>query len=308
MTDHSPLRRGGWPAALWAGLLSLAQPGLGQVYAGAWQLGFVLFAIALAGWILVYTITWTIAPVPIAVAAVVVLEIAVIFFQIGAAVDAVRRIRRSRETIQGTWYRSTWIAAIVMLGVTVFGPHLLAADGFGWRSFSVASASNRPNLLKGDFVVADIRISGRAPDYGDMVVFVNPKQPDLDYLKRVVGLPGDRVQLRNGTLYLNGQPVPRSLIGPRPPSGNVEFEMYRERMPNGRTYNILQALAVHPQDDTEEFMLPAGHLFALGDDRDNSLDSRMPKEVGYVPQANIIGRVRTIYWASDLSRVLQPVE
>ena len=300
--------RVGWRRALWAGLLSLVQPGLGQIYAGAWRLGFVLFAIALGGMILIYLMTWATAPTPAALACFVAIGAAVIVFQAGAAVDAVIRVRRLHETIQRPWYRSTWVAAIVMFGITIYGPSVVPIDGYGWRSFSVASSSNGPNLLVGDIVMADIRRPGVLPDLGDVAVFQNPRQPDVDYIKRVIGLPGDRVQMRRGTLYLNGRAVPRDATGTWPPTGRFEAKIYRETLPNGRAYNILEVSDDQTQDDTEEFSVPPGHIFVLGDNRDNSVDSRMPRDVGYVPQENIYGRVLTVYWARDLSRLFKAVE
>ena len=136
----------------------------------------------------------------------------------------------------------------------------------------------------------------RSPAYGDMVVFRPPGDPKVDYLKRVVGLPGDRVQLRDGILYLNDKPAPREAQG----------RQYRETLPNGRSYMILEAPR-SASESTEEFKVPTGFFFVLGDNRGNSLDSRH-KQIGYIPLANLVGTVRTIYWTTDPSRLLSRVQ
>jgi signal peptidase I len=128
-------------------------------------------------------------------------------------------------------------------------------------------------------------------------VFRHPKDPNVDLIKRVVGLPGDRVQLRDSILHLNGKPVLRD------PAGRSKF---RETLPGGRAYMILET----PQgagQNTQEFTVPAGSFFALGDNRGNSLDSRFDA-VGYVPFAHVIGTVRTVYWSSEPSRLLSRVQ
>ena len=174
----------------------------------------------------------------------------------------------------------------------------------GWRSFHIASGSNMPTLLTTDYVLVDTYHPGSVPAYGDMVVFRHPRDPNVDYIKRVVGLPGDRVQLREGILYLNGKPVPREPKAGAP--GNPAFQQYRETLPNGRAYMILETPESTSQS-THEFTVPSGFFFVLGDNRGNSLDSRH-KDLGYVPLANVIGTVRTIYWSNEPARLLSRVQ
>jgi signal peptidase I len=298
--------KSGWLRTLWAGLLSLLLPGLGQVYAGAWGLGLLLYLVALAFDVSLITLTRMMPPTGLVVAA---FAIAVVLFRLALAIDAGRRIRSGSIVPGRPWYRSAWLAAIPMVAIGVAWQST-GADYYppGWRSFHVSSGSNMPTLLVSDYVLADTHHRGSAPDYGDVVVFRHPKDPNVNYIKRVVGLPGDRVQMRDTILYLNGTPVPRESQGfhtmfSAPPAANSK--LYRETLPNGRAYTILEQPGGVGQN-TAEFTVPAGSFFVLGDNRGNSLDSRF-EAVGYVPFANVIGKVRTIYWSSDPSRLLSRV-
>jgi signal peptidase I len=294
MSDPATPAKGGWLRALWAGLLSLVLPGLGQVYGGAWRLGIVLYVAAIAidlSWIALTKL------VPPTATALATSAGAVLLYHLVVAIDAIRRVGSRSMTAPGRWHRSTWLAAIVMIALNIglqLAKELLYTPG--WRSFHVASGSNMPTLLTTDYVMVDINHPGAVPAYGDIVVFRPPGDPKVDYLKRVVGLPGDRVQLRDGILYLNDKPVPRESQG----------KQFRETLPNGRSYMILET----PQsasESTEEFKVPPGFLFVLGDNRGNSLDSRH-KQIGYIPLANLVGTVRTIYWTTDPSRLLSRVQ
>ena len=294
MTDVAAPARSGWLRVSWAGLLSLVLPGLGQVYAGAWRLGVVLYVIAIAIDFSVLGLTRLVPPTPVALAASTA---AVVLFRLAVAIDAARRVRSRSATAPSPGYRSTWLAAVAMIAIGVglqFARE--AAYSPGWRSFHVASGSNMPTLLTTDYVMVDTRHPGAVPGYGDMIVFRHPRDPKVDYMKRVVGLPGDRVQLRDGTLYLNDKPMQRE----------PQDKAYRETLPNGRSYMILETPR-SASERSEEFKVPPGFFFALGDNRGNSLDSRH-KELGYVPIANVIGPVRTIYWTMEPGRLLSSVQ
>lgn len=187
-----------------------------------------------------------------------------------------------------------------------------------YQPFSIPSGSMRPTLLEGDYLFVskfsygysrysfpfgpdlfDGRIWGGEPELGDVVVFKLPSNPRLDYIKRVVGLPGDTVQMRGGELYLNGQAVERESVGtindiditeqPRP------VQVYRETLPNGVSYETLDITEGTIGDDTREFIVPEGHYFMLGDNRDNSADSRFT--VGFVPYENLVGRSTFIFFS-----------
>ncbi len=188
-----------------------------------------------------------------------------------------------------------------------------------FQPFTIPSGSMMPTLLVGDYIFVNKfaygfskyslpfspdLFSGRVlefskPKRGDVIVFRLPSDPDIDYIKRLEGLPGDRIQMINGVLYINGKPVPKVPDGSftsdyrLDPGANVPI--FRETLDNGKTYDTLDESPVSRGDNTPEFIVPAGHYFFMGDNRDNSLDSRF--DVGYVPEENIVGRASVIFFS-----------
>ncbi len=142
------------------------------------------------------------------------------------------------------------------------------------------------------------RIMGRLPVRGDVVVFADPKDPGRTLIKRIIGLPGDRIQLIRGRLVINDGLIPRTYdksYSYREPKGRiVSVREFREDNPEGRSYYIAERSDFGHLDNTAEYRVPAGHVFAMGDNRDNSADSRVLSGVGYVPVENIIGRAEVI--------------
>jgi signal peptidase I len=176
----------------------------------------------------------------------------------------------------------------------------------------------RPTLLEGDYLfvtkwaygysrhslpfsppIFSGRIWGSDPQRGDVVVFKFPPNPSLDYIKRVIGLPGDRVQMKAGQLFINGQAIPRDKVGQidNPDITEVDrpVDVYRETLPNGVSYDTLDLTPNSIGDDTREFVVPEGHYFMMGDNRDNSTDSRFT--VGFVPEENLVGRANIIFFS-----------
>jgi signal peptidase I len=299
MSDKAAVASMGWLRALWGGLLSLPWPGLGQIYAGWWWLGIVLFVLFTAFDMSLLSLTWLAQPTPAVVAVGIAL---VVIPRLVVTVDAVRRVRSRWVAGPRPWYRSTWLAAVVVVAVTL-GIQSAAVADFppGWQGFHAASESNMPTLLANDYFLADVRHPGALPDYGDVIVFRQPGNAKVVYVKRVVGLPGDLVQMRDGVLYLNDKPMPREALRPAVSFHNAltgtTFREYRESLPNGRSYRIIQGAAGTPPT-SELFKVPPQALFVMGDNRDNSLDSRY-KQFGYVPTAGVIGVAETIYWTGD---------
>jgi len=194
---------------------------------------------------------------------------------------------------------------------------------FLFQTFNIPSGSMEGTLLVGDYLFVSKfsygythyslpfspplfsgRIFGSQPKRGDVVVFRLPRDPSIDYIKRVIGLPGDRVQMIDGLLYINNVVVQRERVedyidsdeGVRP----IRVKRWRETLPNGVSYDTLDRIEQSDSDDTQPYLVPPGHFFAMGDNRDNSLDSRFAAArggVGYVPFENIIGRAETIFFS-----------
>jgi len=200
------------------------------------------------------------------------------------------------------------------------GLMLLAGTAIG-QPFIVPSGSMEPTLMVGDEIAAAKyaygygrysspvgvipfkgRILEQPPERGDIAVFALPRDPSQTYVKRVIGLPGDRVQMRGGLLYINGTAVPRRAVGPVTMMAEgmpVRAVRYVETLPNGRAHDIV-TIPGGPLGDTPEFVVPPAHYFMMGDNRDNSLDSRVePTEggVGFVPADNLIGRVDRVLFS-----------
>jgi len=155
------------------------------------------------------------------------------------------------------------------------------------------------------------RVLARMPERGDIVVFKLPSDNRTDYIKRVIGLPGDHIQVTDGVLYINGEAVPRVAAGTFDvevhPGEIRHVPQYRETLPNGVSYLTLDATPFGPGDFTEEFVVPADHFFMMGDNRDNSLDSRFQSEVGYVPFENLVGRAEVRFFSTNGSAAIWQV-
>ena len=208
------------------------------------------------------------------------------------------------------------VKTVVFAGLIAVGIRTLA-----FEPFNIPSGSMIPTLLVGDYLFVskysygysrfslpfapDLfngRIFGRLPARGDVAVFKFPRDTSIDYIKRIVGLPGDRIQVRAGQLYINGVICPRQSEGEytdddaRPP---VLAREYRETLPNGVSHDILKRYDEGFANNTPEFKVPEGHVFAMGDNRDNSADSRFMdgSGVGFVPIENLVGRAEFLFFS-----------
>jgi signal peptidase I len=218
-----------------------------------------------------------------------------------------------------------------------------ALRSFLIQPFNIPSGSMLPTLYIGDYLAVakwpygysrysfpfafpafSGRLFSKLPERGDVVVFRHPSE-DEDLIKRVIGLPGDTVEMRGGRLILNGQAVSRSPLPPAsvevspnspcrtvPPAVPVEasvrgrtfclYRSYLETLPGGPSYTVLDQLSNGPADDFAATKVPAGHVFLMGDNRDDSLDSRFPAYeggVGMVPVDHLIGRATFTFWSTD---------
>lgn len=204
--------------------------------------------------------------------------------------------------------------------------------------FSIPSGSMLPGLRIGDYLIVAKwpygysrasflfgfpplrgRLFSHLPDRGDVAVFEGPEGADV--IKRVIGLPGDTVATRNGQLVLNGRPVPKLPAGDfrmpitanspcrvvppamaRVRNNNCVYSAYRETLPNGRSYLVLDQVDNPIADDFGPVTVPAGTVFMMGDNRDDSADSRFPPALGgmgFVPQEALVGRAMVMFWSTD---------
>ena len=218
------------------------------------------------------------------------------------------------------------VKTIVYAGLIAIGIRTLA-----FEPFNIPSGSMIPTLLVGDYLFVskysygysrysmpfapDLfsgRIFGRLPTRGDVAVFKYPRDNKTDYIKRIVGLPGDRIQMKAGQLFINGAAVPRTRLGDYVAYDEVQRPtlslLWRETLPNGVAHEMLSmttepASGAFPgsfdQNNTPEYKVPEGHVFAMGDNRDNSADSRFMNAVGFVPVENLVGRAEFLFFSID---------
>lgn len=207
------------------------------------------------------------------------------------------------------------VAIALVLRIVVFQP------------FNIPSGSMRPNLLVGDFLIVSkptfgysraslvypltrLPIEGRIfagePEQGDIIVFKNAKDGNKDYIKRVVGMPGDRIDMIAGRLHINGEAAPKEFVGMRDvicDNRKAQAPTYRETLPSGVSYLVQECHGDNGMlDNKGPYQVPAGHYFMMGDNRDQSQDSRVTSQVGYVPLDNVVGRAERLFFSVDGSK------
>ena len=192
---------------------------------------------------------------------------------------------------------------------------------FLFEPFNIPSSSMYPTLLVGDYLFVekysygysrysfplgmggfDGRILEKQPARGDIAVFRLPSNTRVDYIKRIVGLPGDRLQMIEGVLHINGKAVPREYLGTQDMAdGNAihVFSKYLERLPDGAAHKIFELTDEEMHDETPVYIVPDGHYFAMGDNRDMSLDSRVSDKVGFIPAENLVGRAAFLFFSTE---------
>ncbi len=208
------------------------------------------------------------------------------------------------------------IKTIVYAGLIAIGIRTVA-----FEPFNIPSGSMIPTLLVGDYLFVskysygysryslpfspDLfsgRILGAMPQRGDVAVFKYPRDTSQDYIKRIVGLPGDHIQMKGGLLFINGQQLDRRVAGEFTADDDgtrMQLRRYIETLPGGRQHPILKASDDQPLDNTPDYLVPPDHVFAMGDNRDNSADSRVMNGVGFIPVENLVGRAEIIFFSVD---------
>ena len=216
-----------------------------------------------------------------------------------------------------------FIKTIVIAGALALGFRSLL-----FEPFNIPSGSMIPTLLVGDYLFVskysygysrysfpfgmapfDGRIFETPPERGDVAVFRQPQNESVAFIKRIVGLPGDRVQVVNGVLHINDVAVNRDRKGFATASDGynvIRFAVYQETLPNGKSYLIQERSDDDLLDNTNLFLVPEGHYFMMGDNRDNSRDSRTTS-VGLVPAENLIGRAERLFFSHNSSAHLWEV-
>ncbi len=224
---------------------------------------------------------------------------------------------------EGIWETIKVIAQALLIAMVI--------RTFLFQPFNIPSASMYPTLMVGDYLFVSklsygyskysfnfsfglfgdpivkccdfIDFPGRKvlaemPERGDVAVFKLPTDTNVDYIKRVIGLPGDRIQMRDGVLFINDLEVKKERVEDYvdPDGGEAPIPQYIETLPNGINYRVLDE-SEGPQDNTDVYVVPPDHYFMMGDNRDNSQDSRFQQQVGFVPVENFVGRADITFFS-----------
>ncbi len=233
----------------------------------------------------------------------------------------------SSETEKRWWRTEFAVETYKTIGIAAF--FFLFMPTLLFQPFRIPSSSMEGTLEIGDYLFVSkftygysqysfpfftpVAFAGRVMDSpakrGDVVVFRFPPDPTQDYIKRVIGLPGDRIQMIDGVLYINGEPCKQERIEDRivtDAEGNeTPIPRYNETLPGGVTHVVLDERGITQYDNTAEITVPPGHYFMMGDNRDNSNDSR--GDVGFVPEQNLVGRAEVVFFSHDGSAALWEV-
>jgi signal peptidase I len=206
---------------------------------------------------------------------------------------------------------TVFVAILIALGVRTVA----------YEPFNIPSGSMIPTLLVGDYLFVSKasygysrhslpfslplipgRIFFEEPKRGDVMVFKLPTDNKTDYIKRIIGLPGDTVQLKDSILYINGKPVKRERVDDfieRSGSNYTRTARYLETLPGGKRHYVLEVTEKTFYDNTPVYKVPKGHYFAMGDNRDRSRDSRFLNDVGFIPLENLVGRADVLFFSVD---------
>jgi signal peptidase I len=232
--------------------------------------------------------------------------------QTAATLSAIETARHSAKK------KDSWLEVVKTIVYALIIAGLIRS--FLFQPFNIPSGSMEATLLVGDYLFVSkstygysrysfpfglVPFDGRFfvmsdPQRGDIVVFKFPPDNSTDYIKRLIGLPGDRIQMRDGVLYINDQAVPKERVEDYIDDTGGQsrpIPQYRETLPNGVSYEVLDREPEGNLDNTQVYVVPEGHYFMMGDNRDNSLDSRV--DVGYVPFQNFVGKAQIIFFSTN---------
>ena len=291
-----------------AGLLSLLCPGLGQFYNMAPRRAlciFALFAVLIAALLIVLSIP------PVAGSTVIlffVLGCAAMLLMVFSAIDAVRGARRGGIAIPGK-FNSVYVLGGILLVFFLLAQQSYSRSGFGpiWDTVHVADWSMAPALRSGDYVIGwKSAWTDRRPERGALILFSEAGREKPLYASRIVGLPGDRIQMREGRLFING------VITERKEDGTFSYDrdgkkitvpQYTEIFAPGGPHTVLEISDKERLDNTTAYAVPADYYLVMGDNRDESLDSLLQQRFGFVPATSLRGAPTIIFWSRDKSRI-----
>ncbi len=287
-------RRSPWSAAA----LSLVSTGLGHVYCGRIVRGLGLFCASLLFAPLVFALALAPPSTP-ALAALLLAAAAVIGLYLFAALDAWRLARACPGPFTPRDYNHPAVYVLLgLVGLIYPAATLVYLRGHVLEPFYVPSSDMAPTVLNGDRILANkLALASSMPDRGDVVVFRAPGRPGLSWIKRVIGLPGDRVAVRGGEVFVNGKKLERDRVPDSHLSavgGQLRGEVYAEYH-GGRRY-LIQLGGGAKAADFPEKAVPEGCYFLLGDNRDRSLDSR---GLGFIARGDIVGGVAYVYLPAE---------
>lgn len=285
----------------WVALLLFVFAACGYLYVGrpVRYLASLLYFTFFIGMLFVGPSEWLSQPLVFITFCLVALGIALFM-----VIDQIR-LSLNQPNYVLRWYNRWWIylGCFLIGAVYSFLPEILGGSGAqAVRTFSIPSVSGTPAVQLGDYIVVNNKAyQTAAPARGDVAVFSLPRDKATIWIKRIVGLPGDRIQMKNGQLFINDTAARREPAGAFPWPDKPPTPQFTEHMPEGRSFLVLD-LGPSAGDNTKVLTVPAGHYFLIGDNRDNSSDSRFP-QIGMVPRAHILGRATGIIFARDFRRI-----
>ena len=290
------------PRRWWAAFLLMLLGGAGYLYVGRPARYVVYLIVSVLFLVALYHGLWGWLSDPVVTMSLLVV---VLLANVGFWIDGIRlAVGHSGYVLR--WFNRWWVyvGCLLVSAILSFVPDLIwGLNARAVRVYSIPSVSMSPALMLGDRITADPRAyTDTDPALGDVVIFRLPNQPSIDFVKRVVGLPGDKVQMADGVLLINGVAVPRKKLADVTLPQGQSVAQFKETLPNGRSH-VTWDTGLGPADNTHEFSVPEGHYFVLGDNRDNSSDSRFASAVGFVPRENIYAHVGGVIWSKDWSRM-----
>lgn len=294
------------PRRIWAAmLLTIVTPGLGQLYNGLPKRALLAVGLVLAG----QAVLIGMAMIPPDSFAAGIFHFSMIglygVLLLAVALDAAFGAHAAGEIALQRYHHPALYITVALVwfgsGILFGGVHIATAATI---KTLVPGASMEPALQMGDYMLAHRGYyDGRKPQAGDIVLYLKPGS-DVTVIQRVVGLPGDRIQVTDGVLLINGEPARRESVDQASYTGaglRSAFSYFRETLPNGASYIVADQFGAGGVfDNTPVHAVPETHVYILGDNRDNSADSRI---IGSVPIKNLEARPTFIYWSRDMSRI-----